>query len=63
MRIDVDAGYKMSKCLSAKGLFVGQSSGAYLVGAHKVAQELDHGVVVTVFNDLGERYFSTGIWD
>ena len=63
VRIDVDAGYEMSKRLSAKGLFVGQSSGAYLVGAYEVAKELDRGVVVTIFNDLGERYFSTGMWD
>jgi cysteine synthase B len=63
VRIDVDAGYEMSKRLSAKGLFVGQSSGAYLVGAYEVARELDRGVVVTIFNDLGERYFSTGMWD
>ena len=63
VRIDVDAGYEMSKRLSAKGLFVGQSSGVYLVGAYEVARELDRGVVVTIFNDLGERYFSTGMWD
>ena len=63
VRIDIDAGYEMSKRLSAKGLFVGQSSGAYLVGAYEVARELDKGVVVTIFNDLGERYFSTGMWD
>ncbi len=63
VRIDIDAGYEMSKRLSAKGLFVGQSSGAYLVGAYEVARGLDTGVVVTIFNDLGERYFSTGMWD
>ena len=63
VRIDVDAGYEMSKRLSSKGLFVGQSSGVYLVGAYEVARELDRGVVVTIFNDLGERYFSTGMWD
>ena len=43
--------------------FVGQSSGGYLYGAYQVAQQIQEGVIVTVFNDLGERYFSTWLWD
>ena len=61
--IDVDAAYKMSRLLASKGMFVGQSSGAYLLGAYEVAQDLDEGCVVTIFNDIGERYFSTAMWD
>ena len=61
--IDVDAAYKMSRLLASKGIFVGQSSGAYLLGAYEVAQDLDEGCVVTIFNDIGERYFSTAMWD
>ena len=61
--LDVDAAYEISKLLASQGLFVGQSSGAYLRGAIDVAQRVKKGRVVTIFNDLGERYFSTGMWD
>ena len=60
--IDVDEAYKMSQLLSSKGLFAGQSSGAYMVGARQVAKKAGAGKVVTIFNDIGERYFSTGLW-
>ena len=62
MSIDIDEAYRMSKLLSSKGLFAGQSSGAYLLGAYDVAKEAGKGRVVTIFNDIGERYFSTGMW-
>lgn len=62
MVIDVDASYAMSRRLSAVGLFAGQSSGAYVQGAHEIAQRERTGRIVTVFNDIGERYFSTGMW-
>ena len=61
--IDIEAAYQMSKYLASKGIFAGQSSGAYLLGAYKVAKEARKGRVVTIFNDIGERYFSTGMWD
>ena len=61
--IDADEGYEMSKLLASHGIFTGQSSGAYLVGAHKLAQETTSSHIVTLFNDIGERYFSTGMWD
>jgi len=61
--IDVDEGYKMSKLLASHGIFTGQSSGAYLVGARKLAQDITSSHIVTLFNDIGERYFSTGMWD
>ena len=63
IRIDIDEAYKMSKLLASRGIFAGQSSGAYLLGAYEVAKELKTGVIVTIFNDIGERYFSTGMWD
>lgn len=61
--IDVDAAHEMSRLLASRGIFVGQSSGAYLQGACQVAQREKSGHIVTVFNDIGERYFSTGMWD
>lgn len=49
--------------LAEQGWFVGQSSGGYLYGVYQVAKEIQKGIIVTVFNDLGERYFSTSLWD
>ena len=62
MPIDVDEAKEVSVALSSKGLFAGQSSGAYTLGALKTAEKAGAGKVVTVFNDIGERYFSTGMW-
>lgn len=61
--VDIDDGYEMSKLLASAGIFAGQSSGAYLRGAYEVAREVQEGFFVTIFNDIGERYFSTGMWD
>jgi cysteine synthase B len=62
INVDVVEGYEVSNDLAKKGVFVGQSSGAYLLGAKQVAEELTSGHVVTIFNDIGERYFSTSMW-
>ena len=59
----IENAYEMCSRLAQRGWFVGQSSGGYLYGAYKVAQQIQEGVIVTVFNDLGERYFSTRLWD
>ena len=59
----IENAYEMCSRLAQRGWFVGQSSGGYLYGAYKVAQQIQKGVIVTVFNDLGERYFSTRLWD
>jgi len=56
--------YACCRCLARElGLFLGQSSGAFLHAAYQVARRERHGIYVTVFSDLGERYFSAGLWD
>ena len=35
----------------------------YLKAAIEVAQETPGARIITVFSDLGERYFSTRLWD
>ncbi len=60
--IDVDEAREISLALSGKGLFAGQSSGAYILGAFTTAERAGTGTIVTIFNDIGERYFSTGMW-
>lgn len=45
------------------GIFAGQSSGAFLKGAIELAREINKGVIVTIFPDTGNRYFSTQLWE
>jgi cysteine synthase B len=45
-----------------EGILVGQSSGAAMVAALKVACGLREGCVVTVFADFGDKYLSTNLW-
>src|SRR5881296_3671601 len=61
--VTVDEAYRMCVRLAAAGFFVGQSSGAYMAGVERVARRVRRGRFVTIFNDLGERYFSTRLWD
>jgi S-sulfo-L-cysteine synthase (O-acetyl-L-serine-dependent) len=61
--VTVDEAYQMCVRLAAAGFFVGQSSGAYMAGVLRVAERERRGRFVTIFNDLGERYFSTRLWD
>lgn len=63
VQIDTEDAYDAARRLTHElGLLVGQSCGAALVGALKVAETLDEGVVVTLFPDSGEKYMSTPLW-
>jgi cysteine synthase B len=46
----------------AEGILVGMSSGAALYAARTVAQEIESGVIVTIFPDRGEKYLSTDLF-
>jgi S-sulfo-L-cysteine synthase (O-acetyl-L-serine-dependent) len=46
-----------------EGLLVGVSSGAALACALKVAEQIELGVIVTVFPDAGDKYLSERFWD
>ncbi|MBI5143498.1 MAG: cysteine synthase A [Candidatus Omnitrophica bacterium] len=60
IQVSDDDAFNASRVLAKEeGLFVGISSGAAAWAAFKVAKELGEGkLVVTVFPDTGERYFS-----
>ena len=60
--VDIDESLKMSKLMAKSGYFAGQSSGAYILGAKIIATKTSKKHIVTIFNDIGERYFSTSIW-
>ena len=61
--VTADEAYALCHSLARRGLFAGQSSGAYLKAAIEVAQETPGARIITVFSDLGDRYFSTRLWD
>lgn len=61
--VSTEDAYDMVYALGqAEGLLVGQSSGAAMVAALKVACSLREGCVVTIFADFGDRYLSTNLW-
>ncbi|MEJ5240681.1 MAG: cysteine synthase family protein [Anaerolineales bacterium] len=64
LEVSTEEAYAMVRRLAREeGLFVGISSGAAAVGALRVAQELESGIVVTVFPDAGYKYLSdTALW-
>ncbi|MEW6268564.1 MAG: cysteine synthase [Thermodesulfobacteriota bacterium] len=45
-----------------EGVLVGQSSGAACWAALKLARTLEHGEIVTIFPDFGDKYLSTNLW-
>lgn len=62
--VSTEEAQAMTKRLAREeGLFVGVSSGANVLAAVRLAQQLSAGsVVVTILCDGGERYLSEGFW-
>ena len=59
-----DAHEMVSRLAREEGLFVGISSGAAALAALRVAEELDEGMVVTLFPDAGYKYLSDkSLWE
>ena len=52
----------MTEMLAKRGFFLGQSSGAYLYACGEMAKNVSEANIVTLLPDIGERYFSTGLW-
>jgi len=65
IRISTEESYEMVRALArCEGIFAGVSSGAAAIASLRVAEELESGVVVTVFPDSGYKYLSEdAIWD
>jgi cysteine synthase B len=61
--ISTESAYAMVYRLSQEeGILVGQSSGAVMVAALKLARKLRSATIVTVFPDFGDKYLSTNLW-
>jgi len=63
IEVSTEESYKMVKELALKeGLFAGLSSGAAAWALLKTAEEINSGLIVTVFPDGGSKYLSEKIW-
>jgi cysteine synthase B len=61
--VGTDDAYAMVYRLSQEeGVLVGQSSGAAMFAALKIARKLRSGTIVAVFPDFGDKYLSTNLW-
>jgi len=61
--VSTEDAYSMVYRLSQEeGVLVGQSSGAALFAALKLARKLRSGTVVTIFPDFGDKYLTTNLW-
>jgi cysteine synthase B len=63
IRVSTEDAWEMTRQLARRaGLLLGVSSGASLAAALRVANDLETGVVVTIFPDGGDRYLSERHW-
>ena len=63
MPVSTEDAYSMVYRLSQEeGVLVGQSSGAALFAAIKLARKLRSGTIVTIFPDFGDKYLTTNLW-
>ncbi|MBN1374580.1 MAG: cysteine synthase family protein [Dehalococcoidia bacterium] len=61
--VEDDDAYETTRVLALKeGVFVGMSSGAAVVGAMKIARQMDSGNIVVILPDRGDRYLSTTLF-
>lgn len=62
-QVGTEDAYEMVYAIGqVEGVIVGQSAGAAMVAALRLARTLDEGCVVTVFPDFGDKYLSTNLW-
>ena len=64
IKITDEEAFNASRMLALKeGILAGSSSGAALAASIKLAAQIGHGNIVTVFPDRGDRYLSKGLYD
>jgi len=63
IQVGTEEAYEMVYALGqTEGILVGQSSGAAMIAALKLARTIREGTIVTVFADFGDKYLSTNLW-
>jgi cysteine synthase B len=65
LEVKTEGAHEMVRRLAREeGLFVGISSGAAALAALRVANELEEGIVITIFPDAGYKYLSDrALWE
>ena len=62
--VETEEAFEMTREIVKKeGIFVGMSSGAAMYAALEVAKMIDHGTIVVIFPDRGEKYLSTNLFN
>ena len=61
--IDTEEAYVTTRRIVVdEGIFVGMSSGAAMLAAIRVAEQIDSGLIAVIFPDRGEKYLSTDLF-
>ena len=63
IEVTTDDAQQTVRRLAREGLLIGPSSGAAVVAATKIAEEINSGTIVTVLPDGGERYLTERFWE
>ncbi|MHA1596330.1 MAG: pyridoxal-phosphate dependent enzyme, partial [Candidatus Asgardarchaeia archaeon] len=59
VHVSTEDAYKWALRLTKEeGIFVGQSSGAAFYAAYEVGKDVDEGLIVVIFPDMGFKYTS-----
>ena len=59
---ETEAKSMMQRMAKEEGIFAGVSSGGALAAAEKLCSQIDHGVIVCIACDRGDRYLSSGVF-
>ncbi|MBV5341544.1 MAG: cysteine synthase family protein [Deltaproteobacteria bacterium] len=63
MIVEDDDAFETARLLAMReGIFCGMSGGAAVVGALRLASELESGLIVVIIPDRGDRYLSTNLF-
>ncbi len=61
--IESEEAFEMARqIIQQEGIFVGMSSGAAMLAAKRIIEDLNEGLVVIIFPDRGEKYLSTDLF-
>lgn len=62
--IESEEAFEMARrVIKKEGIFLGMSSGAAMLAAKKLSEDIDKGIIVVIFPDRVEKYLSTTLFD
>lgn len=60
---EAEARKTTNRLAKEEGVFAGMSSGGSVAAALKIAENLDHGIIVAIICDIGDRYLSSDLFE